>query len=538
VLLVGQVIGQDFSGREASITKNNQIILFIPAKKAKQFPILNYTSYLQTKGYLYARFDSTTTYPDTSLFYFSLGKKYLWDYLTIRSSQRQNQSSIAQAVVVKPRELLDIQKKLIAQAENNGYPFAQVRLDSIEIVDSVIDARLILERGSFFIFDSLQLQGNLKIKPSFVAKYVFIKPGEPFSQKRVDNAEFYLKDLTFLKASPPDIIFAEEKARVIFPLESRKANQADGVIGLINNAGSNKLLITGELNIDLNNLLQSGKKLLLHYRRFNVEAQSIEFNYYHPVLIGPLDAKIDFSLLRQDTSFLNINRQGSLFIKNAKTRLGIFSGLKTSRRLSSNLSKENVSFDYYHYGFTYEWRNLNDFLMPREGSNLFCRFSTGNKAIIEELPPRFALRKKISQFLFDVKFEHYFTRKHYTFYGSCSSGMMYNINKAYLLGDFYRLGGLKTLRGFNENYFFSSSYIISNLEYRFYTEVNSYIFIFYDQGLLKNQSKLDFAMGFGPGISFKSNAGIFNFVFALGRSHDQSLRLNLAKIHFGYVSTF
>ena len=517
-----------------------QLIVSISSKQVNTFSINNYTTRLQLEGYLYAQLDSSLNIGDTLFHYFNLGPKYRNKHLQIKGVTNQNKS------YKKHRDenlsFKDLRKKqiqIVKQAENNGYPFAQIRLDSILVTDSTVFADLILDPGPLFSFDSITLHGDVKIKPSFLSRFLAIKPDEPFSQRKVENAAIYLKELAFLQTSKPDLIFAEEKAKMILPLKARKANQADGVLGLMNNAnGNGRVLITGELNINLNNLLQTGKRLHLHYRRFNINAQTVEFNYYHPVLIGPIDSKLDFSLLRQDTSFLNVSRQISLFVRSAGTTLGIFSGLMTSRRLSSTISPQSLSFDNYIYGFTYEWKNLNDFFMPRKGQKIFGRFSAGNKTVLEEIPPQSNFRINNSQFSFDFKIENYVTKKRATVFSSLALGKIYNNTNTYFLGDYYRFGGLKSLRGFNENNFFSSSYIISNLEYRIYTEESSYIFLFYDQGVLDNRSKIDYPLGFGPGISFKSNFGIFNFVFAMGRSNDQNLSLNLAKFHFGYFSQF
>jgi len=116
------------------------------------------------------------------------------------------------------------------------------------------------------------------------------------------------------------------------------------------------------------------------------------------------------------------------------------------------------------------------------------------------------------------------------------------INDNLFLNELYRLGGLNTLRGFNENFFFASHYALSNLETRLYIESKSYLFVFYDQSFLSfdvNENDFqDFPLGVGVGVSLGLKAGVFNFVYAIGRSDDQPFTFSLSKIHFGYISTF
>ena len=54
--------------------------------------------------------------------------------------------------------------------------------------------------------------------------------------------------------------------------------------------------------------------------------------------------------------------------------------------------------------------------------------------------------------------------------------------------EMFRLGGLTTIRGFNEESIFASSYGIGTVEYRYLYEKNANIRLFSDIGLIKNQN--------------------------------------------------
>lgn len=100
-----------------------------------------------------------------------------------------------------------------------------------------------------------------------------------------------------------------------------------------------------------------------------------------------------------------------------------------------------------------------------------------------------------------------------------------------------RLGGLKTLRGFNEEFFFASSYVVNQAECRVYFEQESFLFVFYDQGILKNQS-WQAPLGLGGGFSLRTNAGLLSFAIAVGKTKDAPLDFTNMKVHFGYLSRF
>ncbi len=106
----------------------------------------------------------------------------------------------------------------------------------------------------------------------------------------------------------------------------------------------------------------------------------------------------------------------------------------------------------------------------------------------------------------------------------------------------FRLGGLNTLRGFNENQFFASNYVLSNAELRMHFESNSFLFLFYDQSYIVtdigDETSSDEPFGFGLGLQLNTKSGDFKFAYALGKSNSQVINFNLSKIHFGIINRF
>ena len=69
-------------------------------------------------------------------------------------------------------------------------------------------------------------------------------------------------------------------------------------------------------------------------------------------------------------------------------------------------------------------------------------------------------------------------------YGGGSVGIMGAIagsvmNKNLFTNDLFRLGGLNSLRGFNENFFFVSQYVLGNFEFRIQGSRETYFFGFF-----------------------------------------------------------
>lgn len=105
----------------------------------------------------------------------------------------------------------------------------------------------------------------------------------------------------------------------------------------------------------------------------------------------------------------------------------------------------------------------------------------------------------------------------------------------------YRFGGLNTLRGFNEEQLFASTKAQLTFEYRFLLDESSNVFLFYDQCFYENVASSyynDKPFGFGGGISFGSNIGVFAITYAIGKEFSNPIDLRSSKIHFGYTAYF
>jgi hypothetical protein len=110
------------------------------------------------------------------------------------------------------------------------------------------------------------------------------------------------------------------------------------------------------------------------------------------------------------------------------------------------------------------------------------------------------------------------------------------------VNELFQIGGIKTLRGFDEESIFASEFIIATVEYRYLIGPSSYLFTFIDAAHAGRKSYLsNFSgnfLGAGLGLSFETKSGIFNLAYAAGKKPDSALNFRESKIHFGFVSLF
>lgn len=131
-----------------------------------------------------------------------------------------------------------------------------------------------------------------------------------------------------------------------------------------------------------------------------------------------------------------------------------------------NASKlpEIADFRYNSYGATFAIHRVDDIIMPKQGWQATSTFGIGNKRILENtgIPPELyqEIEKTSLQYYFQTNAAFYYRwRQNLGLKLGVNAGDMDNSNL--LLNDLFRLGGLQSIRGFNENYFIPTDTFIS-----------------------------------------------------------------------------
>lgn len=516
---------------------------------------------LKAEGYWQVVVENRKVRLDTLFVKINLGEASRWGNLDVSkvSSIWLEKANIRPKYLlerpVKQSEIEDLQNSLLEVAENNGYPFAQVWLDSLVWQAQRLQARLRYDTGPIMHFDSLIVEGSLKVKPHFLRTYLGIDSGLVFSQARVDEAALRLKQIPYLRLKgKPEVVFDSKRAYVRLNLQKRRANRLDGIIGFLpNEAQGNNLLLTGEVNLLLHNLFASGKMLKASWQRLQTASQQILLGYEHPnFLIKNIDLSLDFQLLRQDSTFVNAERGFGLSYRLGKGRR-LHSSLEYhTSRLGEATRFANIdslppfsSVNYLAYGLGYSINRLDDVFFPRQGFAFTTEGRFGRKNI--QFSPLLAdslyqdVPLSTNQAIFATELQAFWQISPKTVIkGHLRAN--YLLNEYLFLNDLFRLGGLNSLRGHNENAFYASAFGLLNLEYQFFIGEESLLFIFYDQAYLRrnlpSNFSEDFPLGMGVGMRFSTRSGIFSFVYALGQSANQVIAFNRSKIHFGLVSKF
>lgn len=481
-------------------------------------------------GYFFSGIDSVVSINSKTNIYLHKGEKFRSEINELEG-KRLNQK---------------VTKKLKEYA-NHGYPFASLQLDSLSLKDNKLIGSLMIRTGPEVNYDSASFFQKPKTNASYIFQLLDIEPGTPFSERGYRLIPEKIQRSSFLGIQrPTDLSFRDNEATVYLDVVEDASSTFQGVLGL-QQAQAGKTTAVGSIELDIQNLFRSGKQLTFSWERFSEESQRLDLFYKHPFFLdSKLAPSFRFDLLKQDTTFLTrrtglgihtfIAARSELFLEYERT---VGTLLSTDLQTVSEAGIADFSRNVYQTKVTRGIKNsLNQF---KEGLVWSVSVSGGRKEVDRNLSLPDAYYDTIQVNSNFYRFEASTTYqlkvlKRQTFYHEIGGGILEN--DALLRNELYRIGGLSSVRGFNEKSFFARNYLMSRMEFRSFFENRSYAYIFYDQLVYDRKNFSDQPFGLGLGFALATSAGQFSFALAMGKSQDQDISFSTMKAHFGYISRF
>lgn len=466
------------------------------------------------------------------------------------------------------KELVRLQESVLKLMENNGYPFAKIWLDSIVVQEEEVAAKLYLGKNNLIYIDTIQKIGDASIAMPFLYRYLGLYPGDIYDESIIKKVGTRLDALAYLAQEKPfSIFFIDNNATINLFLKEKQASRFNFLLGILpNNQQTGKLLITGDADLQLQNVFNRGEFIGLNWERLQTNTQTLAVKMTYPYLFNSLlGVDADFNLYRRDTTFLElIQHIGLQYLFAGGNYLKAYIGNKTSTILSVDTTSiiaskklpSNIDIANRQYGLEYNWQKLDYRYNPRKGYWMVLNGMVGTKTIKKnskiislkdplDIAYDFnslydSLLLKTNQYQLQVKVEGY------TPFGK-SNVIKLAINGSSIIGqnifknELFRIGGHKLLRGFNEQSIQASSYVVATLEWRYLLQKNSYVYLFTDAAYTESKTVegniFETPVGFGTGIAFETSSGVFSLSYAYG-GFDYKIDFRSAKIHFGYVNYF
>ena len=539
--------------------------------------LANLPGLLQTKGYPAASIDTVMFDSLGAVCILYVGETFQWAHLRVDSADRKLLDAInwntrtLNKQALSFDQVLAARQKLLDYLENNGYPFAKIKLDSISFVNQQLEANLSINKGPLYKIDSIRNFGTAKLSSTFLQRYLGILNGSFYKKEKLQSISKKLNDLAYVQEQQPwNLTMLGTGSILNVYLAPKRSSQINVLVGFLpasTQTENNKLQITGEATVNLRNSLGNGESIGINWQQLQIKSPRLDLSFQQPYLFGsPFGVNASFNLFKKDSSFVNINMQlgaqyslsssqgGSVFIQNFQTNVLTVDTLYTKNNRSL---PEQADIRSVNLGINYEWFNTDYRLNPRQGNEWQISVAAGSKKIKknnvivglkDESDPAFdfnslydTVRLNSYQFRLKGSLAHYFKLTRASTLKTAVNGGWFE-SPAIYRNELFQIGGYKLLRGFDEESIFASQYAIGTLEYRYLVGRNSYLFYFVDGGWSKNNAGYARSgnnyWGTGLGMAFETKAGIFNLSYAAGKRDDTKFNMRQSKIHIGYVNYF
>lgn len=447
-------------------------------------------------------------------------------------------------------------EKIIVYYENNGYPFASVNLDSVVINGNRIAAVINVQKNKFFKIDSVKISGTAKINQGFIYRYLSLKPGMAYNEELISSSFQKLSQLPFVSQSTGPVTRLTDKTnKLILFLDKKNASQFDGIVGVLPDADTKKTILTGDVKLKVvNGVFKNGETFDLEWRRLKSQTLDFSGQVNYPFIFGsPVGADYNLKIYRRDTTFIDVNNNLGLhyYFKELNNLKVFYKQRSTSLISTSGYSLAATLPDYadivtQSYGLGMQLEKLDYRFNPRKGISVNLSGQTGNRNIkknpnINELAYENVLLRSV-QYQAEGIAAIYIPLYRNNILKLGMQGATVFGNSTIYRNELFRIGGLKTLRGFDEESIFASTYVIPTIEYRFLFSQNSHLLLFAQGAWYENNSNHsyinDTPMSFGGGINFETKAGILSLNYGIGNQLGNGFDFRSGKIHFGLTALF
>jgi hypothetical protein len=542
--------------------KSSKVIIYskyinLSALKSEISQVINQ---LNSKAYLTASLDSILVDSTKYTAYLHLGDQFKWSYLKPVNIDEEVLSKIGFRDKVfnnKPfnqRQLANFLNETINHYENNGFPFASLSFDSVQIEGNTFKGNLILNKHHRYKVDSVLIYGTATISQRYIQNYIRIKHGDSYNEALIKNISTRIKELPFVEEKQPfKVVFNETESKIILDLKKKQASRFNGILGIQPNNETGKLRLTGDVKLNLLNSFKKGEEIVFNWRSIQENTQDLNTGFSYPfVLNTPFGLDYNFKLYKRDTTFIDVfNKIGVRYILKGNNYFSVFYQNKSSSLLSTkNFASLTVLPDYADissqlYGIGVYFAKLDYNLNPRKGFSIAAEGAVGTKNIKKNNAIKESLYDgiKLNSSLYNTTsiLDYYISlKKRSVIKLSSKNGL--TLNESLFDNELIRIGGLFTLRGFDEESIFATFYSIATVEYRYILEQNSFLYLFFDGSYYEKDNVKGYVsdrpIGFGAGMSFDTKAGIFSISYALGKQFDNPILFRSAKIHFGFINYF
>lgn len=528
-----------FSQRKKITIKNidqseQKIIDSILKEKQKSvrldtFSIETYQQVFLKKGFLNHQIEKIIDNDSLEVFQIALREKYPMLKINIKDNELLSFLENDQSYIVIPIDQTDIfLEKIVNFYNEKSYPFAKIKLDHIEVLQDTINASLHINTFDKREIDSIIVKGYDKMPLSYLRNKLGINNNNTITPNRIKQISNDLDKIAFINQSQtPQSLFTPGKTTLYIYIEEKKSSSFDGLIGF-SNAEDNKIRLYGNINLKLLNSFHKAEEIQVKWTSSQNRSQDFKSKFYYPYIFNSyFSTAYQLNLFKKDSTYLNINHHGKLDYEiSGNQHLGILMDIGHSIQTNKSTTAPIENFQSYFLGLSYIYS------IPFEGDNfkdkllLQSDFSRGKRNSKEQYKAYLYIQYLIP-----------FLKKQSIIWRNKTELLL---SEEYLENELFRLGGIESIRGFDENQFYSTAYNLSSIEYNYMISRHNYLSMMVDYAYI--EEKLSHAnnqlYSFGIGYTQQLKFGNLQLIYAIGNNTSQSFNFKNAKFHIKLTQNF
>ncbi|MFY0630048.1 MAG: hypothetical protein JXR05_06675 [Flavobacteriaceae bacterium] len=492
---------------------------------------------IKRNGFFTSTIEEITNKENEFVAKFNLGKKTEEVVVILSEKSTLNYIKLLtnnDSIRLNTKELEPFITNITLELDKKGASFSKITLEEPLFIEDVLYLKLRIQKSNERKIDKVVLNKYEEFPSSFIKNYFKINSSTVFSKEKIESISTLTKGISFVKeVKPPEVLFKKDSTLIYLFLEKLNANSVDAIVNLTSKEDGSGVLLNGNLDLKLNNVLNSGEQFALFWNRVNQEKSELKLSTRLPYLFNSaFSTLLAFNIYRQDSTFLNTSFNiGVDYQLNPKSTVAISYTSENSNYLLNQASTDITSYSNYFLGIGYQY------LIPEKSSFFF------RNRLLFNLKPSYGKRRSDINNTNQLKvwLSMYInvpiTTRSYL-YVKNESGLLESSN--YFTNELFRIGGANSIRGFNEQSIFTDKYSFINLEYRYATSTTSYIHTITDIGIysdpiLNNTSNI---FGIGVGYLFNINNNLVNLGYVAGHKLGSDFNLKNSKLIVSWRSFF
>ena len=418
---------------------------------------------------------------------------------------------------------------------NKGYPFNKVQLIEIKSYDQVnlyatINIKLNQKRKT----DKITIKGYENFPKAFLKHYLKYSTKDDFNLEAIKKKGEEIQKLGFVRqVKDPEVLFKKDSTITYLYLEKIKNNSFDGFIGFATNEESRKLDINGYMDIRLNNTLNYGEQININYKSTNDSDRFLKTNIIAPYIFNtPIGLELNLDLTKKDSTYTKDKQSvGISYLINNKHNVSFHISTinSTSSLETANDLVKDYKSNFKKIKYDFKKVNFNNNLIPIKLLTSL-EFSSGKR--------KDNSGTNNQNIYLTRAFNNFNITKKSIVYINVESFLLNSSN--YYLNEMLLIGGMNSIRGFEENSIPTNKMFLINSEFRFKLNndiyINSIIDAAYYENTIENNSNNIYGVGFG--LNINTNSGVFRINYANGIRKGQDIDLKLSKIHVSFSNIF